>query len=189
MKEIESKYRLCSIRDFLALLNYLNLEDAQQRLENFYLDTEDEIMKSKMTMLRLRRGGDWKITLKGPDTPVDGVFEREETEFRIEPEQAERILNRGEAGELPDKLGIDSTKRLIVVAHSVVERHIMRHKDMEIAVDRVMLDDGYEYFELEVEGPSKTAVQEKITDLIETAGICASPSIEPKYAFALQHTK
>jgi len=189
MKEIESKYQLCSRKDFIALLNHLNLADTQQRLENFYIDTETETMKSKMTMLRLRKGTGWKITLKGPGAPVDGLFEREETEFSIKGEQAEQILKYGRSDEILGRLQMDRTTRLRVVAHSVVKRHVLRRDGMEIAVDMIILDDGYEYFELEVEGPSKTDVQDKITDLIEAAGICASPSIEPKYAFALQHTK
>lgn len=189
MKEIESKYRLCSRMDFLKLLDFLALAKDFQTLENFYLDTKDRDLASQKKMLRLRKGADWKLTLKGPGIRTNGVLEREELEFSVDSIQAKQVLNNGKCAEILEKIGLDKDLLLEITAHSAVKRHLLRHNNMEIAVDHVMLDDGYEYFEVEVEGKSAKTVQQRMADLIEASKVCANPSIKSKHAFALQHTK
>jgi len=190
MKEIESKYRLCSRMDFLEILGFLDLEENYVQLENFYIDTKDRMLALQKNMLRLRKGIDWKITMKGPSSiHNNSVFEREETEFTVDTIQAENAITNGKWDEIQEKLGLDENLALTVIAHSTVERHTLEQNNMGIAVDRVMLDDGHEYFEIEVEGQSKKAVQQKMIELLASSGVCANPSVKSKYEFALQHTK
>ena len=189
MEEIESKNTLCSPEDFQKLLAFLGFDEDGKEIENFYLDTPNLELRKARKMLRLRRDSEWKITLKGPTQEQSGVFTRQEQEFSTSPAHAKNILKTGQSIEVTKWAGLTPEDLLIVVAHCRVIRHTKRTGSMEIALDHVFLDDGTEYFELEVEAESveKSATYTKA--LLESARVCARASVMSKYGYSLQHTK
>ena len=186
MPEIESKYRLCSQKDFEHLIEFLGPDTRPEKLENFYFDTRDELMMRGRRMLRLRKGREWVVTLKGPARRDAAMFEREEVEFVVGPGVAQGMLQEGRADGVLRRLGLEPGP-VHMVAHSRVLRYVMRMEGVEIALDHVVLDDGYEYFELEVEGETVSTVEQQTAKLLRSSGVCAEPSVESKYGIALQH--
>lgn len=188
MPEIESKYRLCFRKDFDRLIEFLGDGLQPEQLENFYFEIRDDLAAGGRRMLRLRKvhGRGWLVTLKGPTRRDEAIFEREEKELDVVSAEARAMLEEGRADAVLRRLGLDSAP-VHVVAHSRVVRYVMRRQGVEIALDHVFLDDGYEYFELEVEGDTKADVLRQTTKLLKTSGICAEPSTESKYGLALRH--
>ena len=193
MKEIESKNTLCSREDFRKLLVFLGLDGGGEEIENFYLDSPDRDLRKVQRMLRLRKTSGWKITIKGPAQRENDVFTREESEFTVDAETVRQILDNGRvlgtSGIIAERAGLSPESSLVVVAHCRVIRHVKRRDSMEIALDHVFLDDGFEYFELEVEAKSAEASRDYTKELLKNTRVCAQASMMSKYAYSLQHTK
>ncbi len=163
--EIEAKV-LLNKRDYLKLLENMAFNDQVKIQKNYYLDSEDRILKKYGMAIRLRqREGKNKLTLKAP--LAEGLLTKNQ---ELNDDEANSLINnnlfpRGDISDFLDILHIDVNK-LMVLAQLTTERKEGTYEGLDINISKNTYSNTVDY-ELECDSDSVTNSQNALKDLCQ----------------------
>jgi uncharacterized protein YjbK len=187
-RESELKYRLSSASDAEKILAAgIGEISSVRRQVNHYFDTrEGELLRSGI-ILRLRRDGSDRLTLKygGPSGAIPGHFDSIEHEIGLAADFADALLRdpallwTSGLGPLVELERLRGPVELVSYATLVTKRHTIE-SDFVIEVDFMELPDGSQVQELEIETDDPSGARSWIESLFARIGVSAAPSTETK---------
>ncbi len=163
--EIEAKV-LLSKRDYLKLLENMTFNDQVKIQKNYYLDSQDRVLKKYGMAIRLRqREGKNKLTLKAP--LAEGLLTKNQD---LSDDEANALINnnlfpRGDISDFLDILNIDVNK-LLILAQLTTERKEGTYEGLDINISKNTYSDTVDY-ELECDSDSVTNSQNALKDLCQ----------------------
>ncbi len=163
--EIEAKV-LLSKRDYQKLLENMTFNDQVKIQKNYYLDSEDRVLKKYGMAVRLRqREGKNKLTLKAP--LAEGLLTKNQ---ELSDDEANALINnnlfpRGDISDFLDILNIDVNK-LLILAQLTTERKEGTYEGLDINISKNTYSDTVDY-ELECDSDSVTNSQNALKDLCQ----------------------
>ncbi len=163
--EIEAKV-LLSKRDYQKLLENMTFNDQVKIQKNYYLDSEDRVLKKYGMAVRLRqREGKNKLTLKAP--LAEGLLTKNQD---LSDDEANALINnnlfpRGDISDFLDILNIDVNK-LLILAQLTTERKEGTYEGLDINISKNTYSDTVDY-ELECDSDSVTNSQNALKDLCQ----------------------
>lgn len=163
--EIEAKV-LLSRKDYLKLLENMSFNDQVKIQKNYYLDSEDRILKKYGMAIRLRqREGKNKLTLKAP--LAEGLLTKNQD---LSDDEANSLINnnlfpRGDISDFLDILHIDVNK-LMVLAQLTTERKEGTYDGLDINISKNTYSNTVDY-ELECDSDSVTNSQNALKDICQ----------------------
>ncbi len=163
--EIEAKV-LLSKRDYQKLLENMTFNDQVKIQKNYYLDSEDRVLKKYGMAVRLRqREGKNKLTLKAP--LAEGLLTKNQD---LSDDEANALINnnlfpRGDISDFLDILNIDVNK-LLILAQLTTERKEGTYEGLDINISKNTYSDTIDY-ELECDSDSVTNSQNALKDLCQ----------------------
>ncbi len=163
--EIEAKV-LLSRKDYLKLLENMSFNDQVKIQKNYYLDSEDRILKKYGMAIRLRqREGKNKLTLKAP--LAEGLLTKNQD---LDDDEANALINnnlfpRGDISDFLDILHIDVNK-LLVLAQLTTERKEGTYDGLDINISKNTYSNTIDY-ELECDSDSVTNSQNALKDICQ----------------------
>ncbi len=163
--EIEAKV-LLNKRDYLKLLENMTFNDQVKIQKNYYLDSQDRVLKKYGMAIRLRqREGKNKLTLKAP--LAEGLLTKNQD---LSDDEANALINnnlfpRGDISDFLDILNIDVNK-LLILAQLTTERKEGTYEGLDINISKNTYSDTVDY-ELECDSDSVTNSQNALKDLCQ----------------------
>lgn len=161
--EIESKV-LLSKNDYEKIIRQLNFPEKATTQTNYYLDSEDRILKKYDMALRLRvEDGDYQFTLKAPLS--EGLLQKDQT---ITEKEAKVLIDnglfpRGEIADFLDMLQIDSSK-LKVLATLTTSRKVLNYRGTQLDISKNSYGNKIDY-ELECDADSAIRSQDMLRSI------------------------
>lgn len=167
--EIEAKV-LLSKRDYLKLLENMSFGEQVKIQNNYYLDSEDRVLKKYGMTVRLRqREGKNKLTLKAP--LAEGLLTKNQ---ELSDNEANALINnnlfpRGDIADFLDILHIDVNK-LAILATLTTERKEGTFEGFEINISKNTYSNIVDY-ELECDSDSVSNSQTALRDICQKYNI------------------
>lgn len=161
--EIESKV-LLKRADYEKLKKNLEFVPAVKIQSNYYLDSEDRVLKKYGMIVRLRtREGNAKLTMKAPLS--EGLLEKNQTMSLQEATQMIRNnkLPEGEIRDFLEMLHINPNS-LLILAELTTERREGVYEGNKINISKNTYGDTIDY-ELECDSDSKVKSEKALEDL------------------------
>ena len=199
--ENEIKLDLQSERNYRRLIAYFCEEKTENKLENYFFDTDDRALSKSGWALRIRKeSGGLRVTAKGPPgTAPAGLIVRPEIESFLSDDDIAGFMASGiEAPRIPaeiadhlDKLIAGKILRMTTAFTTWRTTVRCRADDSELRfeIDRTVFADGTADYELEVElsdaGQYDLAMT-AIKSIFRRSGIPLRPQGESKLARALR---
>lgn len=167
--EIEAKV-LVSKSNYEKLLNNLNFDEKVKIQKNYYLDSQDRILKKYGMIVRLReRENRYKLSMKAPLS--EGLLEKnqllDDKEFNALIKS--NIFPRGEIFDFLDMLNI-SPSSLKVLAELTTERHEMEYDSTMINISKNTYGKVVDY-EIECDSDSKSKSESTLKNLLSSYDI------------------
>ncbi|MDY2727477.1 MAG: CYTH domain-containing protein [Candidatus Onthovivens sp.] len=187
--EIEAKV-LISETDYNKILNYYSKRGGNRIMQtNYYIDTDDLLLKSFGIGLRIREKGFYVLTMKAP--LQEGLLEKKES---ITKEQVENLKLHGTfpSGGIKNLLmmyGINPSQ-LKIQTFLVTDRlEIENHDKGELlAIDKNIYN-GIVDYELEMEGSSLDLATKELKRICEEIGINYIENSKSKQVRAMETIK
>jgi uncharacterized protein YjbK len=163
--ENEIKLDLQSEDNYRKLIDCFAEVESEDRLDNYFFDTDDRALSKSGWALRIRRErGGARITAKGAaQTNSGGLTARPEIETPLPDDDLAALIETGlEISRLPAEIGghlgeIIARKSLEVIATFTTWRTSARHRtgdlELKFEIDRTVFPGGTTDYELEVELP------------------------------------
>mgnify|MGYP000850248173 CR=1 FL=1 len=170
--EIEAKV-LLSKKDYEKVLAKLNFGDASTIQTNYYLDSDDRILKKYGMVLRIRQANNKSIlTMKAP--LAEGLLEKDQTLPQKDADSLidHNIFPRGDISDFLDILQIPTSK-MKVLAHMTTERKEVDYQGTTIDISKNTYSKKVDY-EIECDSDAALTSQNTLRD------ICANLDIEFK---------
>ena len=157
--EIEAKV-LVSKEDYEKLLDSFPIDKPAIVQTNYYLDSNDRILKKYGMILRIRHVGDvYTLTMKAP--LAEGLLEKNQrlTGHEFDLLFNDNIFPKGEIYDFLDVLHLDP-KELHILAHLTTERKETEYKDTIVDISKNTYSGQIDY---ELECDSDAAVKSEKT--------------------------
>lgn len=161
--EIEAKV-LLKRTDYEKLKKNLEFVPAVKIQSNYYLDSEDRVLKKYGMIVRLRtREGNAKLTLKAPLS--EGLLEKNQTMTLQEATSMIRndIIPEGEIRDFLETLHINP-ESLSILAELITERREGVYNETKINISKNTYGDTIDY-EIECDSDSKTKSEKTLEEI------------------------
>lgn len=201
--ESEIKLDLQSEENYRRLIEHFAEAKTEDKLENYFFDTDDRALSKSGWALRVRReSGGVKITAKGPPRKASaGLIVRPEIETSLPNDNIAGLIDGGlKIPQIPAKIAdhldkLIAGKTLSLIMFFTTWRTTVRHRtdDLELRfeIDRTVFPDGTADLELEVELADAAQYDRaiiSIKSIFSRLGIPLRPQGESKFARALKRT-
>lgn len=164
--EIEAKV-LLSRKDYEKLKKNLDFVPAIKIQSNYYLDSEDRVLKKYGIIVRLRtREGQAKLTLKAP--LAEGLLQKNQT-MTLDAAMKlikENRIPQGDISDFLEILHIDPTS-LKILAELTTERREGAYAGSDINISKNTYGDTIDY-EIECDADSKAKSQTVLKEICDT---------------------
>ena len=167
--EIEAKV-LVSKADYNKLLENLKFDEQVKIQKNYYLDSNDRMLKKYGIIVRLReREGRVKLSMKAPLS--EGLLEKNQM---LEEDEFKALLNsnifpRGEVYDFLEMLNI-AIDKLVILAELTTERREMKYNDTKINISKNTYGKNVDY-ELECDSDSKIKSEDTLKEILADLNI------------------
>lgn len=164
--EIEAKV-LMGRKDYEKIKNKLDFIPSVKVQSNYYLDSEDRVLKKYGMIVRLRtREGNAKLTMKAP--LAEGLLEKNQTMTLQEATQMIKtgVLPKGDVADFLDILHIDASQ-LKILAELTTERREGEYNGAKINISKNTYGDTVDY-ELECDSDSKAKSEAILKEICES---------------------